>query len=90
MSDILRWKEVKTRKPHRCWGCNHEYPAGSTMVSAAYADGGTAVSAYWCPVCQEYMHRYSRYGEEACQGEIYSNDPEAWQKIREEINGQQQ
>ncbi|HBG21971.1 MAG TPA: hypothetical protein DDW83_01805 [Peptococcaceae bacterium] len=87
MSDILRWQEVKTRKPHKCWGCDKEYPAGTQMISAAYADGGTVFGGYWCKTCQEYMHRHFESGDECEQGEIYENDPDGWEAIKAEREG---
>ena len=84
MSDILRWKSVKTNKPHNCWGCGKEYPPKTQMISAAYADGGSAMGCYWCETCIEYMRRYFEPGDEAEYGAIYDGNPEQWN----EINGQ--
>ena len=86
MSDILRWETRKTRKPHRCFGCGNEYPTGTEMVNAAYVDGGTVDSCYWCHTCQEYMGRYFRDGDETGYAEIYLNDREEWEKINAELN----
>lgn len=80
---------AKTRKPHRCFGCAKEYPAGSDMINAAYADGGTVDSCYWCNTCREYMKRHFRYGDETCYGEIYASDPEEWNKLNLELAGGQ-
>lgn len=85
MSQILTWKEVKTRKPHKCFGCAKEYPEKSKMVYSSYADGGTVQSSYLCLVCVEYMHRYFESGDETSYGEIYSNDCEGWEKIKKEL-----
>lgn len=85
MSDILRWETRKTRKPHRCFGCSKAYPAGTEMVSAAYADCGSVSSCYWCATCEEYMRRYFEPGDEVGYGEIYENDPEQWNQLKEEM-----
>ena len=82
MSEILRWQTRKTRKSHQCFGCGKVYPPDSTIVSSAYADGGTVFSAYWCETCQEYMHQHFRYGDETGEGEIFANDPEGWNEIK--------
>lgn len=85
MSDILRWEERKTRKPHNCFGCGKTYPAGSEMVNAAYADGGSVSSDYLCHTCEEYMRRYFEPGDETGYGEIYDNDPEGWNALKAEL-----
>lgn len=82
MADILRWEARKTRKPHRCWGCHKVYPAGSRLVNAAYTDGGSVFDCFWCTVCEEYMRRHFRSGDECGEGEIYANDPEGWEEIK--------
>ena len=84
MTETIRWKSVKTRKPHWCFGCQQNYPPGSLMVSAAYADGGMVCDYYWCSTCAEYMDRHFRYGDTTGQGEIYANDREGWEAIRAE------
>ena len=84
MSEILHWKEVKTRKPHRCFGCQKTYPAGTEMTHAAYADGGSVDGCYWCETCVEYMARYFEPGDETGQGEIYYNGPEQWDALNAE------
>jgi len=85
MSDILRWQERKTRKPHKCFGCYKTYPAGTKMAYAAYADGGTVQDCYWCETCQEYMRRYFEYGDETCCGEIFASDPDGWNALKAEL-----
>lgn len=85
MADILRWHTVKTRKPHYCFGCALEYEPGTNMINAAYADGGTVDSCYWCETCTEYMYRYFGLGDETGYGEIRSNDKETWESIRHEL-----
>jgi hypothetical protein len=84
MSTILRWAKHKNRKPHKCFGCGKEYPAGIIMINAAYADGGTVFSCHWCDTCREYMHRYFEPGDECSEGELYENDPEEWEQIAAE------
>lgn len=86
MGAILRWETRKTRKPHRCFGCGKEYPAGTKMVNAAYADEGSVDSCYWCATCLEYVRRYFEYDDEVFEHEIYENDPDGWEGIRKELN----
>ena len=87
MSTILSWKEVVTRKEHRCFGCNKKYPIGLKMVRAASADEGTVDTIYWCETCLEYMKTYFASCDETGQGEIFENDPEGWEEIRKEMEG---
>jgi len=83
VSDILHWKKVKTRKPHKCFGCAKTYPEKTEMIHAAYTDGGQAFGCYWCDTCVEYMHEYFASGDEVYRlGEIFDNDPEGWEVIR--------
>jgi len=83
MSTILHWNQVKTRKPHRCFGCAKTYPEKTEMIHSAYADGGQAYSCYWCKTCVEYTYENFAMGDEVCQeGEIFENDPEGWALIR--------
>lgn len=85
MSEILHWQERTIRKPHGCWGCGKEYPAGTVMIHAAYTDGGQAYGCYWCHTCEEYMRRYFEIGDECGQDEIYDNDPEGWEALQKEL-----
>ena len=49
--DQLTNKQVKTRKPHNCWGCAREYPAGTEMQLVESVDQGEFYRAYWCKEC---------------------------------------
>lgn len=51
MSKILRYKLVKIRKPHVCFGCGRYFEPPCQMISAAAADGGTVESYYLCKSC---------------------------------------
>ena len=53
MSKILRYKFVKTRKPHVCFGCGRCFEPPCRMISAADVDGGTVESYYLCESCDE-------------------------------------
>ena len=86
MSDILRWNIVKTRKPHKCFGCGKTHPAKTKMVSAAYAEDGSVFGCYWCDVCVEYMHKYFESGDETGEGELFNSDPVLWEEVKESMN----
>ena len=85
MEEIIRWKHVITRKPHKCFGCGLEYPAGSDMVSAAYVEDKAAYGCYWCSTCEEYMRQHFEHGDGTGYGEIYENDQEEWERIKKDI-----
>ena len=85
MSTIIHWNSVKIRKPHRCFGCGKEYQSGSAMTNAAYTNNGTIHTAYWCPVCAEYMNRYFQFGEECSYRDIYDNDRQGWESLKSEM-----
>lgn len=84
MSDLLRWRKVKTRKPHKCFGCCHEYPAGTMMVYAAYARDGSIWGVYFCETCEAYMKEHFESGDEIKEGMIYEDDSEGWAVLLDE------
>lgn len=51
---VISIKLVKTRKPHHCWGCTKEFPAGS-MLWNRISKGDEIVNTYWCETCQELV-----------------------------------
>lgn len=55
MSKILRYKLVKIRKPHVCFGCGRYFEPSRRMISAAAADGGIVESYYLCESCDEVV-----------------------------------
>lgn len=55
MGELLSSAEVKTQKPHKCWGCCKEYPAGTKMQRVAWKDMGELKTFYWCDDCLQYI-----------------------------------
>lgn len=53
MSKILRYKLVKIRKPHVCFGCGRCFEPPYRMISAAAAYDGTVGSYYLCESCNK-------------------------------------
>lgn len=66
MVEIIREGWIITRKPHHCWGCAREYPAGSRMNYSVSKDGDKIYDAYWCEVCEKFMLENDRHFEEEC------------------------
>ena len=86
MADILRWETVKTRKDHKCELCGRIIQKSSSMIAAAWADGGEAYSLRFCIPCERYW-KEALNGEEISIGNdfpIYGDDEETWEKIRRE------
>ena len=54
--DIISHKLVKTRKPHKCWGCTKEFPAGSMLWNCVSKED-EIISTYWCESCQELVEQ---------------------------------
>lgn len=48
---VLTQSVVKTRKTHCCYGCNHPFPNGSTLLSSAIAWEGKMYTTYLCQDC---------------------------------------
>lgn len=84
--DVLMDKLVKTRKPHRCWGCSREMRPGSMMRCKSTVDACGFMSSYFCVVCDEYMSIHGFRDDEWIRGgELKENDPEGWEEVRKDI-----
>jgi hypothetical protein len=66
VSETIRLGTVKTRKPHHCWGCTIEIPAGTLVVSQTFEDIGQVTTAYFCDICSEIQ---SEDNEGCCYGD---------------------
>ena len=55
--NIIGSKIVKTRKPHKCWGCCKEFSAGTRMEVVVSVDGGHMIRAYWCEECKRVSNQ---------------------------------
>lgn len=66
MTNLSR-KEVKIRKPHRCFGCRIIYPVGTKMDYQTNVYDGHLFGLYSCHCCDKIMHKYKDdmfgYGE---------------------------
>ena len=52
--DLLKEKEVKTRKDHLCHGCLKIIPKNSIARSETIADGGRVYTLYMCDSCKDW------------------------------------
>lgn len=89
MPETLTDKTVTTRKPHRCWGCAREFPAGTKLTLIESVDGGEWYRGYWCPVCEAVWDngRYYRDDEGVSFGELKRED-NSWEETRVAIEGE--
>ena len=53
MLAVLQNKQVKIRKPHRCYGCLKIFEVGTLMNYLVTVDGGEFHSSYMCSHCEE-------------------------------------
>jgi len=62
--DTLEYRLVKTRKPHRCWGCERRLPAGTAMFVIVTVDHGEIGRTYVCQTCEAvYREVLSDYND---------------------------
>lgn len=88
MAIFLQDKKVKTRKPHKCYGCERQFPAGTKLQYYFCISYGDAMSIYICPVCEKVAEE-DRYNEdEYSEGDIRYADNDVWESYRKEIEGE--
>ena len=51
----LKYKQVKTKKPHLCFSCLKRFPENTIMVSWAGMYMGDFNSGYTCLTCEEII-----------------------------------
>lgn len=69
MSDVIGRKNIRTRKPHHCFGCGREFPSGTKMERSAVVDGGHMWTCYLCATCQTVCCDLD-WGDEFGYGEL--------------------
>ena len=68
--NIVSDKKVKTRKPHKCWGCMEDIPTGATVQAVTSVDGGKIATVYWCDRCADFITKVD-WGEDGWEfGEL--------------------
>lgn len=82
---VLQNKVVKTKKEHRCYGCNRTFDAGAMLKYIAEADSGKVYSTYWCQTCDVYWATYMDNGDEILCGDLKGYGGEMWESLRERI-----
>lgn len=64
MDEVIGRRMVKIRKPHVCFGCGREFPAGSQMEKSFVVDYDPW-TCYLCTTCQKAsmeLNWYDEYG----------------------------
>ena len=56
MGDLIDDGERKTRKPHKCHGCNETIPTGTITDYCKVADEGTVTTFYTCKRCKDWCN----------------------------------
>lgn len=80
--ECLSSKWIKTRKPHRCWGCWHVYPPKTQMLVTVTVDGGDILRSYLCPYCEKQTEQWdSADFESVGEGEIGYWKNDSWHSI---------
>lgn len=86
MANTLSRKTLKTRRPHDCFGCAREFPAGTIMLREGVKDGGIVFTAYLCESCQAVMSNFN-FGDEFGFGELLDDALDYESAQREEGDG---
>lgn len=59
MTYTLENKQVKTRKPHVCYGCQREFESGIIMRYVKTANEDGLHSAYFCEPCDKHSESFT-------------------------------
>ena len=52
MCEVVKVSTVKTRKDHKCFGCNRNFPASCELERQVIRNEHELYSIYLCPTCQ--------------------------------------
>lgn len=66
---LLRYKRVKIRKHHFCWGCARDFKPPASMLLEVVVDAGKIENIYFCPTCEGIL--YDSDYNDVCFGELY-------------------
>ncbi len=68
---VLKYKEVKIKKPRKCWGCGFIISVNRTMKYVVCVNDGYFGTTYWCEICDSYLLKYP---ELSCEEGIAENE----------------
>ena len=72
-------RDVRIRKPCRCWGCARLLPVGVLVQKCSGIDDGRWRHSNWCVTCQRIWNREMSYGDTLDYGEFRASDPHGWE-----------
>ena len=52
-------KQIKTRKPHECYGCLKKFPSGTEMRLIVSVEKSSISSVYLCEDCDKHSQDWS-------------------------------
>lgn len=80
---IFERETVHIHYPHRCWGCDRFFPAGSMLTSISSVTGNSiSQTLWWCLTCLAYWVK-ERVDYEASIAKRV--DWERWEVVRKEV-----
>ncbi len=89
MTRTIGYKDVITRKPHVCCGCGRTLPTKTAMSVVVTEDCGEIESSYWCKVCERFSAQVDMSDDDTITlGEFRHNEPDVWETIRAEVEGE--
>lgn len=71
MCEVVKVSTVKTRKDHKCFGCNRNFPASCELERQVIRNEHELYSIYLCPTCQIISRSNLSDDEEYYQGDFY-------------------
>ena len=78
MCQRIAYKLVTTRKPHRCFGCEEQYPKGSRLHAQTMRGDGKVYTLHLCDRCNVASQQY-RYPDVYYEGQL----KELWKSVSE-------
>lgn len=75
-AEVVKSKKVKTRKEHKCFGCNYTIPKGFDVERQVIRNGRELYTIHLCNSCQKLIEENLNPGEEYEEGyfeDFYKN-----------------
>lgn len=67
-AEVVKSKKVKTRKEHKCFGCNYTIPKGFDVERQVIRNGRELYTIHLCNSCQKLIEENLNPGEEYEEG----------------------
>ena len=83
MGKAIRTNKVKTRKVHKCWGCERKFEKGTEMEVVVWVEDGEITNYYWCEVCGKYWREEMNDDDTVIVGEV--RDMIGWEELRRKL-----